>query len=86
MNFRIQQELERVVGGGAVSVTDVATQTPANPRVRLETAQSVYELPANRTLIFLEKLPDRIGVEAFREAIERRFPSATQESDADRIP
>jgi hypothetical protein len=67
-------------------VTDVATETPANPRVRLETAQSAYELPANRTLILLEKLPGRIGVDALREEIERRFPSATQESDADRIP
>ena len=47
MHSRIQQELERVCGGAAVSVTDIATDP------------SAYEPRANRTPILREKLPDR---------------------------
>ena len=76
MDPRIEEELNRVVGGDAVKATEVETESEANRRVRVETSEAIYELPANRGLIFLQKLPDGIGGEALRMAIEQRFPSA----------
>lgn len=75
MKSQIEQELNRIVGGGAVTVTENDTDEEANRRVKLETSNGVYELPANRLLVFLEKLPDDIGVTPLRQAIEERFPS-----------
>lgn len=80
MNQQIKKELERIVDGAGVKVSDLETSAEANRRIKLETARGVYELPANRFLIFLQKLPDRIGVEALRQAIEERFPSVMERS------
>lgn len=78
MTTQIEQELDRIVGGGAVMVTEIETAVEANRRVRLETANAVYELPANRLLILLRKLPDHAGVEPLRQAIEENFPSVVE--------
>lgn len=77
MNPEIPEHVKRIVGGEGVGVTDVETESEANPRVRMETANATYELPANRVLSFLESLPDDIGVEALRQAIEERFPASS---------
>lgn len=79
MDPQIEQELDRIVGGEAVQVTDVETSIEANRRIKLETANRVYELSANRLLSFLQKLPDCIAVEALRQAIEERFPSVVEQ-------
>ncbi|REK24499.1 MAG: hypothetical protein DWQ45_17070 [Planctomycetota bacterium] len=76
MDPRVEEELKRIVGGEGVTATDIETESPANRRLRLETAQAVYEVPAGRGLIFLQQLPDDIGVEALRQAIEQEFPGA----------
>ncbi|MCA9110250.1 MAG: hypothetical protein KDA52_09900 [Planctomycetaceae bacterium] len=79
MNSQIEQELDRIVNGEAIKVSDMETSSEANRRIKLDTANCVYELPANRFLIFLQRLPDQIGVEALRQAIEERFPSVVEQ-------
>lgn len=69
----IQAELQRLVGGNAAEVATEQTAETANRRVKLTTANAVYSLPANELLIELRKLPDRIGVEALRQAVEQKF-------------
>lgn len=78
MNRQIEQELERIVGGAGVEVSESETSSEANRRVRLEMTDAVYDLPANRLLIVLEKVPDRIGVPALRKVIEEHFPSVIE--------
>ncbi len=72
----IEQELERIVGGEGVSVSELDSAEEANRRVHLETARAAYDLPANRLLVRLKSLPDHIGIEALRTAIEEEFPSS----------
>ncbi len=74
MQPEIQREVERVVGGKGVDVSDIDTKESANPRIKVETAECVYELPANRFLLLLNDLPDDIGVVALRQSIEEHFP------------
>jgi hypothetical protein len=75
MSSEIQAELERIVGGEGVRVSPVPTKEEANRRVQLETANAVYEVPENRLLILLKKLPDGIGIEALRQAVEEELPA-----------
>lgn len=75
MKTEIEQELQRIVGGESVGVTEIETDRGANRRMKLETARATYDLPANRLLTMLQSLPDQIGVAALREEIERQFPS-----------
>jgi hypothetical protein len=74
MQTEIERELERVVGGQGVDVTDINSAETANPRIKVETAEAVYELPATRFLLLLKDLPDHIGVNALRLSIEQHFP------------
>ena len=74
MQSEIERELERVVGGKGVEVQDIDSPEAANPRVKVETAEAVYELPAARFLLFLKDSPDHIGVNALRLSIEQHFP------------
>lgn len=74
MQSEIQQQLERVVGGKGVRASDLDTREAANPRVTIETAEAVYDLPANRFLLLLKELPDDVGINALRQAIEQHFP------------
>ena len=75
MQAEIQQELKRVVGGPGVSASAIENREPANPRVKLETANAVYHLPANRFLSLLRVLPDQIGINALRQSIDQHFES-----------
>lgn len=73
MSQELKSELERLVGGNAIEIEEEPTSSPANRRVQLTTANASYSLPANELLMELRKLPDKIGVEALRETIERKF-------------
>lgn len=73
MPQELQKEIDRLVGSESVEIFELPTQEEANHRVQLQTANAVYKLPANRLLALLRKLPDRIGVEGLREAIEREL-------------
>ncbi len=77
MQSEIQREVERIVGGKAVSVTDIDARTDggdaAGHRIQLETAHATYTLPAGELFHLLRELPDEIGVNALRQRIEQRF-------------
>lgn len=73
MRTDIQKEVERVVGGKSVNVSEIDTAETANPRVKVETAHATYDLPANRFLIQLRDMPDGVGVNALRQHIEEHF-------------
>lgn len=75
MQVEIQKELKRVVGGPGVSASEIENRKPVNPRMKLETASAVYHLPANRLLLLLRELPDKIGVNALRQSLEQHFES-----------
>ena len=77
MQSEIQREVERIVGGKAVSVTDIDAQAgdgdEANHRIKLETANATYTLPAQQLFHLLRELPDEIGVNALRQSIEQQI-------------
>ena len=60
---RLETEVDRVMGRAGAVESEPETTSAAHPRVRLETAHAVYELPGSRLLTFPDELPDGVGVQ-----------------------
>ena len=68
----IRAEIERVVGPAGVNVR-LQSLEEGEMLAIVETAEAVCSLPAPDLLECLRKMPDRAGVLALREALEREI-------------